>query len=86
MAEGIADYYKALGWPETCKAFGIDQGNTKAQKILSRHYGRDRSKPVKGKRPGKMVKTDIKDINPANVSRTTYWRARKRGYAYVSIS
>lgn len=85
-AEAIADYYKALGWPDTAKAFGIRTDNTKAQKVLSRYYGRNRNKPVQGKRPGQYKKIQLAELDPKQVSRTTYWRARKRGYAFVLIS
>lgn len=82
-AESIAAYYREFGWPQTADAFGIDPNNSYAQKLLSRHYGRKREVILSGKRPGNYEKILFEDLDKNQVSRTTYWRAKKRGYAYI---
>lgn len=92
MAEAVASYYHRFGWVPTCQAFDIDPDNRKAQKILSSYWGRDRAKLVAGKPIGKRKRVDTAGLSAKEVqtryglSRTTAWRAEKRGWATIPIN
>lgn len=89
QAEAIAAYYRRFGWPATCRAFGISPDNRKAQKLLASEWGRNRKSAIAGKPPGARRKVQVTDSNisaleEAGLSRTSIWRAKKRGWATIS--
>lgn len=89
-ASAVAAYYKRFGWPATCEAFGIDPRNRKAQKLLSYKWGRATDKPVAGKPRGQRKKIEVSGnadelAKEHGLSRTSAWRAKKRGWITVPI-
>lgn len=92
MAEAVVSYYHRFGWVPTCEAFDIDPENHKAQKLLSYQWGRDRAKTLAGMPRGKRKRVDVTGLPAKEIqaryglSRTSAWRAAKRGWVTVLIN